>query len=70
MAKLKNMIEHRLLRVLSDFKTMEREAKYQADREALAELCRRQAEVLNWAMESLPDRTRNKSTEAGSHDTF
>ena len=64
------MIEHRLLRVLSDFKTMEREAKYAVDREAVAEVCRRQADVLNWAIENLPDRTKSRPVKVAEDDSF
>jgi hypothetical protein len=55
MAKFKNKVELRLVRSLSDFRAMRREAKRQADRLALDELCRRQAELLEWAMDHLPD---------------
>lgn len=68
MSSLKNKIEHRLMRVLSDFKAMEVGAKSRADRNALTEICRRQADLLNWAMENLPDRRKTKPNDEA--DTF
>lgn len=58
MSRVKNMVEHRLLRGLSDFRGMRIAAKLQADQALLDELCKRQAELLNWAIDAFPDRNR------------
>ena len=71
MSGYKKKVEHRLVRSLGEFKTMQHQAKMKADKEALEELCKRQAELWDWVIATFPDRSRRKpgaTEEAG--DTF